>query len=505
MIDRRVRTLFGKQSRADFCTLIFAIVAIFLSLSGCHEHSNQSLSQFENAGILPAENSATSTNLVNPLMEYLPYSPAPDDLVISRQAYTDKLYGFWLGQCIANWTGLVTEMDKVGGEGPHGEFYTREDWGQPDQPNIWSETPSHLSATIDWVLEDQDGMWGADDDTDIEYIYQHLLLEHQTSVLSGEQIRAGWLKHIYSDENTPFTNNDGNKENYLWVSNQRAYDLMRLENLLPPATSDPKNNPDYDMIDAQLTTEIFGLFAPARPDVALKMAHLPIRTTAFENAQWVSGFYVVMYSLASSVDQELSIKEQILWMADSARQQLPEDSYAAKMFDFVKSRYLAGVPWEQARDEVYMRYQVEQLDGYDITSRNMECNGCFASGINFASSIVSLLYGEGDFKETVKIAVLAGWDADNPAATWGGLLGFMHGKKGIEQSFGRTFADRFNIHRTRRGFPGDGIDSIQAMSERGVFVVDRVVQEEMGGGVDLLNDQWLIPGIRPDFGQSAGF
>jgi len=44
---------------------------------------------------------------------------------ISRDSYRDQLYGFWLGQCIANWTGLVTEMYKNGGEGPHGGFYTR--------------------------------------------------------------------------------------------------------------------------------------------------------------------------------------------------------------------------------------------------------------------------------------------------------------------------------------------------------------------------------------------
>jgi hypothetical protein len=505
MIDRHVEAIFSGQTRPGSLIMSIATMVILLILSGCHEQSSQNQPKTEDPVSLPADNNAKQSSLINPLMEYLPYTPAPNDLVISRQAYVDKLYGFWLGQCIANWTGLVTEMDKIGGEGLHGEFYTREDWGQPDQPNIWSETPSDLSDTIGWVLEDEDGVWGADDDTDIEYIYQHLLLEHQTSMLSGEQIRYGWLKHIYSDENTPFTNDDGSKENYLWVSNQRAHDLMRLENLVPPATSDPDNNPDYEMIDAQLTTEIFGLFAPARPDVALKMAHLPIRTTAFENAEWVSGFYIEMYSLASSVDQNLSMKEQIMWMAETARQRLPEDSYSAKMFDFVKSRYQAGVTWEQARDEIYLRYQVEQQDGYDITSRNMECNGCFASGINFASSIVSLLYGEGNFKKTIKIAVLAGWDSDNPAATWGGLLGFMHGKAGIEQAFGRTFADRFNIHRTRGGFPGDGIDSIQAMSERGVFVIDRVVQDEMAGGVDLVNDQWWIPGASLDSGQPGGF
>ena len=484
-----------------FLRMLVPISFVFMCcvLAGCKRSSNQDQPLASKTDPVHTSESVNPMGPTNPLMEYLPYSQTTNDLVISREEYLNRLYGFWLGQCIANWTGLVTEMDKIGGEGVHGEFYTRADWGQPDEPSIWAEgKPSDLSANIDWVLEDEGGVWGADDDTDIEYMYQHLLLTNQTSILTGEQIRDGWLKHIYSDDNTPFLNNEGEKENFLWVSNQRAHDLMRIDGLLPPATSDPLNNNEYEMIDAQLTTEIFGLFAPARPDVALKMAYLPIRTTARENAAWASEFYVVMYSLASSVDKSLPMEKQIMWMADSARRYLPDDSYSAKMFDFVKSRYRAGVPWEQARDEAYQRYQVEQLDGYDITSKNLYCNGCFASGINFASSLVSLFYGEGDFKETVKIAALAGWDSDNPAATWGGLLGFMHGKDGIEQAFGRKFANRFNIHRTRGNFPNDGMDTFQAMAERGIFVIDRVVQEEMRGGVDLANKQWLIPGTGPD-------
>ncbi|MFL2554943.1 MAG: ADP-ribosylglycohydrolase family protein [Candidatus Rariloculaceae bacterium] len=487
---------------------------IALILFGCDDQSRLDESQAADPATLSTNDSA---NLVNPSMQYLSYTPAPDDVAVSRQAYLEKLHGFWLGQSIANWTGLVTEMDRIGGDGPNGgPFYTRADWGQPDQPNhrgrIGTEPgPGEIFNTIDWVLRGESQIWGADDDTDIEYIYQHLLFEHGTSMLSGEQIRDGWLTHIYSDENTPFTRN-GHPENYLWVSNQEAHDLMLEKGLIPPATSDPVNNFFYDMIDAQLTTEIFGLFAPARPDVALEMAHLPIRVTAYENAEWAAEFYVEMHSLASSVDQGLSIRDQIQWMADTARLRLPDNSYTAKMFDFVKSRYESGVPWEQARDDVYVRYQVNQLDGYDITSTKLlpdtsdlannpfyetfvRCEGCFAAGINFAASIVSLLYGEGDFQETVKIAVLAGWDSDNPAATWGGLLGFMLGKEGVERAFDQTFADRFNIHRTRGGFLNDGIDTFQAMAEKGVFIVDRVVQEEMGGGVDLVNNLWHIPNV----------
>ena len=432
--------------------------------------------------------------LQSPELDYRPYQCSSTDLIVSRADYLNKLQGFWLGQCIGNWTGLVTEMDKIGGEGIHGKFYTLADWGQPDQPALWGDgQPSDLSKTIDFVFAQPGKCLGADDDTDIEYMYQHLLWANRTSMLTGSQIRDGWLKHIYSDENTPFVDRVGQPENYLWVSNQRAHDLMRTRGLTPPATSHPASNPHFDMIDAQLTTEIFGLFAPARPDVALQMAHLPIRCTARCDAEWAAEFYVIMHSLASNVDQDLSMKDQINWLAVQARQRLPDDSYTANMYDFVKENYEAGIPWEQTRDKVHERYQVQQQAGYDITSRNLYANGGFASGINFAASIVSLLYGEGDFQETIKIAVLAGWDSDNPAATWGGLLGFMYGADRIEKTFNRKFADKFNIHRTRGNFPNEGIDTFENMAELGVMIIDRVVQEEMGGGVDLKNDRWCIP------------
>lgn len=421
---------------------------------------------------------------LNPDLSYEPYTPLGSEIVISRDLYKQKLYGFWLGECIANWTGLVTEMDKIGniGEPKTGDFYTREDWGSPDQPSIWAAgIPSDLSDNIDYVFRGEEEVWGADDDTDIEYMYQHLLLVNKTSKLTGEQIREGWLRHIMSEE-----------ENFLWVSNQQAFDLM-LQGLLPPTTSDPENNPHFDMIDAQLTTEIFGLFSPARPDIALAMAHLPIRTTAQYDAAWISEFYVIMHSLASLVDETSSMQEKIIWMADEARKHLPEDSYAAKMYDYVLKCFNTNLSWEQTRDSIYVRYQVRQEDGYEITSRKLYCNGCFAAGINYAASLVSLFYGEGNIKETIKIGALCGWDSDNPTATWGGLLGFMIGKEGVENAFGRTFSDKFNIHRTRINFPQDGIDNFDSMAEKGLYVIDRVVIEEMGGGIDPDKNLWYIP------------
>lgn len=421
---------------------------------------------------------------INPEFTYRNFTPSGKVITVSRKQYADKLYGFWLGQCIANWTGLVTEMDKIGniGEIQTGDFYTRKDWGKADQPNIWSPgKPSDLSPTIDFVFRGEQEVWGADDDTDIEYMYQHLLFTNKTSVLTPQQIREGWLKHIKAEE-----------ENYLWVSNQKAFDLM-LTGMLPPETGNALNNEHHAMIDAQLTTEIFGLFAPTRPDVALQLAHLPIRATSDESIASIPEFYVNMYALATVVDDQLTMKEKVNWMASEARKLMDDTSTPARMYDFVKSKYDAGLPWEQTRDSVYVRYQVNQLDDYTITSQNLYCNGCYAAGINYAAGLVSLFYGEGDIVETIKIGALAGWDSDNPTATWGGLLGFMLGKDGIEKAFNRTFSNQFNIHRTRQNFPNNGLDTFENMAQTGVFIIDRVVQDEMNGGVDLAGNVWLIP------------
>ena len=420
------------------------------------------------------------------LVTVLPVAQAaepPETHTLSRGAYAEKMHGFWLGQCIANWTGLVTEMDKIGDTPGHKTlpFYTREDWGQPDLPNIWSDKPSSLSPTIDFVFRNEDEVWGADDDTDIEYLYQHLLFVNRTSLLTPEQIREGWLKHIRSEE-----------ENFLWVSNERAFRLMQ-DGLLPPHTGHPDHNEEHAMIDAQLTTEIFGLLAPTRPDVALKLAHLPIRTTAHGDAAWIAEFYVTMHSLAALHDGQSSIAAHLRWSAGEARKRLPDTSPPARMYDFVLENHQAGLPWEAARDALHERYQVQHQDGYDMSGK--PGNGCFAAGINFAASLVSLFYGEGDLKETIKIGTLAGWDSDNPTATWGGLIGFILGKDGVEAAFGRMFSNRYHIHRTRQNFP-QGTDTFEEMAKRGVLVIDRVVAEQMGGRIDREANTWHIPAVQ---------
>ena len=446
-------------------------------------------SQWRGVGLLAIALLQAQSQLTDPELEYPAYMPKPTDLILSRSKYMEQLQGFWLTQCIANWTGLITEMDKI--EPP---FYTDENWDGLDERNIWGNFISTTDTIIEYYFVRNGEAWAADDDTDIEYMYQHLMDVNNVSILTPEQIRDGWLHHIYSNEDAP------NNENFLWVSNETAYYLM-LDGLLPPATSAPDNNSHYEMIDAQLTTEIFGLFAPTRPDIALRMSHMPIRTTANGNAKWAAEFYVVMYSLASYVENELSMKEKVFWLAKQARKRLPDGTPVAGMYDYIKASYDANPDkndWESTRDSVYERYQVGGGDGYVY-------NQSFDSGINFAASLISLFYGEGDLPRTIKIGSLTGWDSDNPTATWGGLLGFMLGKNNVEWAFEKDdLSETYWISRTRRNFPDrtpemDGEDTFSLMAKRGIYIIDRVVIEELDGGVDLEKDVWYIPDHGGDF------
>ena len=395
-----------------------------------------------------------------------------DDTVLS-----DRWQGFWLGQSIGNWTGLVTEMDKVGGQGRQGEFYTQQDWTGLDEPAIWSDKPSEISDIIDFILRRPGEVWGADDDTDIEYMYLWTMHRFGKAKLTPHEIQEAWLRHIYDEKKpTPFGADESGYQNYLWVSNQTAHELM-LKGVVPPQTSAPSNNPHGDMIDAQLTTEIFGLLAPGRPGVALDLAYLPVRTAGAGDAVLAAEFYIVLHALAAERPRGAVTTEDVFNMAQVARRHLPEGSTPARMFDFIRGRYDAGFSWEETRDALYVRYQIEQRDGYSVTQRGLYCNGCFASGINFAASLVSLFYGGGDLKETIKIATLCGWDSDNPAATWGGLLGFMLGRNEIERLFGESLSDNFHIHRTRKGFADDGMDTFGNMAKMAISV-SRTVNNE---------------------------
>jgi hypothetical protein len=393
----------------------------------------------------------------------------PETRQISRQDYADRLRAMWLGETIANWTGLTTEAVKQ--DAP---FYTDEDWGI-DQHISWKP-----NSVIDFVIQDP---WLADDDTDIEYVYLHLMDQYDRPLLSAEEIADGWREHI----------ND-----WIWVSNEQARSLMEA-GVVPPVTGMGSINEYYLQIDAQLTTEIFGAVAPGMPGKALRLADLPIRTTAGSYAAHAAQFHVLLYSLATQIDPIQPRRDQIIWMVEEARRYIPDTSKAADIVDFVLADYLDNPDvndWERTRDRVYERYQ-DNAGDYGFIYR-----GWTESSVNFAAGLMALLYGEGDFKRTVQIGTLSGWDSDNGTATMGGLLGLMYGYDAlVEQVPDVALSDRYNIHRTRETLPDylpddpRAEDTFTMMAARMLPLVEAAILES-GGSVD--GGTWTLPPYPDD-------
>ncbi|MBX3364953.1 MAG: ADP-ribosylglycohydrolase family protein [Phycisphaeraceae bacterium] len=385
---------------------------------------------------------------------------------IDRATYADRLEAMWLAQCIANWTGLRGE-----GQRNQPPFPTDADWGT----NLGR-------GVLEYVFQDP---WGADDDTDIEYVWLHLMHHHGTSLLTPEQISNGWIEHV---------------NRFIWVSNANARALMD-RGVVPPGTGLAAANNFWLHIDAQLTTEIFGSIAPGMPGTALLLADLPIRNTAAGHAAHASQFFVVLYALAPVIPENLSRPEQVEWLVVQARRFIPDTSKAADIIDFILADYRANPDlddWERTRDLAYERYQLH------AAANGFRYRGWTESSINLASGVLCLLYGQGDLARTIRIGTLCGWDADNPTATMGGLLGLMLGTDAVQSAFpDASLSERYWISRTRDALPDylpddlSAEDTFSLMADRTLPLIDDAVRRG-GGVVDVASDGWLVPPLPHD-------
>lgn len=386
--------------------------------------------------------------------------PGADPVTIDEAVYADRLRAMWMAECIANWTGLKTEACRQ-----QPPFLTDADWNT-----------QVCNGYLDFNT--YSNPWGADDDTDIEYVYLHALVNASrpggvvATTLTPVEIRDAWTTHI---------------NRMIWVSNARARALMD-RGMLPPATSLAPANRDRLMIDAQLTTEFFGALAPGAPAKALDMADLPIATTASGHAAHAAQFYTALYALAPLAPADLNGRERILWLVERARTAIPDASKAADVVDVCLADYLANPDandWERTRDLVAQRYQVNP------GANGFVYRAWYESSVNLAGGVIALLYGECDLSRTIQIGALSGWDSDNGTATMGGLVGLLIGTDAVRAEFpGRTIADTYWITRTRDNLPdyvadsGNVEDTFTLMAQRMLPIVRRSIVEG-GGVVDL--------------------
>ena len=293
--------------------------------------------------------------------------PAPPAVrTLSAAAYFDKVYGAWKATLIANHSGLDLQGRYLEEPGPPGSFAL--------------------------LLLDQ---WSTDDDTHIEWVDLHILETHGLDP-SAEQIRDEWVDHLNHD---------------IWVSTRRARDLMD-EGLVPPDTGSADNNPEGTWsIGAQFQTELFGMLTPGMPDIAAAYAERFARITSSGPAVGASVFYATLYSQAFFENDVRKLVIDALQRVETGATVLPGETSIVE--NVLRWHWESPQDWRATRQKIRDTYDTDPM--------------WWAARVNFAVTIMALLYGDGDLLKTVEIAALAGWDADNNMATAAGLLGLVHG------------------------------------------------------------------------------
>jgi hypothetical protein len=123
--------------------------------------------------------------------------------------------------------------------------------------------------------------------------------------------------------------------------------------------------------------------------------------------------------------------------------------------------------WRATRRLIKEKYAL--YGGQDMRDRN-------GVKLNGSSTVAALLYGRGDFVETVRAAFNFGWDADNNAATSGCIVGVIKGWKWMRAQ-GWDIKDLFR-NTSRDEMPMD--ETITRFGDRLIAIAEQNIRDHGG-------------------------
>lgn len=313
---------------------------------------------------------------------------------IPSEIIEDKIRGGFLGQIVGDLNGLKHEMKYIQEPG-----------------NVQEYTPAL-----------PDGGW-TDDDTDIEWPY---ILEIQKAgklELPYPLITEVWKKHI---------------NRRIWCSHLYLRQLLDL-GIDPPVTGRLEINPWADFnLSGQFVSESWGLISPGMPQTAARIGihytHVGVDGEPIQSTQMMDAMISAAF-LTSDMDRIL----------DAGAAALDPRSVMHEIMSDVRRWHRENpAEWRATRRLTKDKYC--KFGGEDMRDRN----GVWLNG---ASTIAALLYGGGDWVQTVRAAFNFGWDADNNAAASGTIAGVIKGNKWLQTQHW-NIEDRYR-NTSRDNVPGD--------------------------------------------------
>ena len=307
--------------------------------------------------------------------------------------YEQRIYAGWLGKCIGVRLGAPLE-----------------NW-------TYEEIRANLGQVEGYLPLPEGTIFKPDDDTALPMILIRALEEYGPEV-TAQQMGRTWLNYLGDQRGTLWWGGYG-------VSTEHTAYLNLAQGIdAPRSGSMALNGPVLaEQIGGQIFSDIWGLVAPNDPQRAAHYATLASSVSHDGNGIYGGRYIAALVSLAFAESDPRTLVKAGLDV-------IPADSEYARVVRAVLD-FHAQQPgdWHAAYRHIYDNF------GYD------RYPGVVHIIPNAAIVVMALLYGDGDFSRSIRIATMAGWDTDCNVGNVGAIMGVAVGLDGIDPGWREPMND----------------------------------------------------------------
>jgi ADP-ribosylglycohydrolase len=353
-----------------------------------------------------------------------PVGPRRVQVDLDDDELYDRLYGAWLGRCAGCLLGKPTEgwsSDRMWGYLRDLDRYPLDDYFERDVDEAVRER---------YDLDERNGF--VDDvehmvrDDDIDYTVMGLdIVKEHGLAFDSDDVAMYWLNTIpgcmtYTAERVAYRN---------------------FLNLVSPPESARVRNPYREGIGAQIRADFYGYVSLGDPEQAAALAWRDARISHVKNGVYGSMWVAAMLAAAPAAEDP---REVIV----TGLSEVPAESRLADAVGDVIEWYESGVGYDEAVSCIHDRWD-EDIDRiYD-----------WLHTISNAQVVtVGLLYGEGDYEQSITRAVQACFDTDCNGATVGSVVGMMLGAEALPEKWVGPLDDR--VETSLSGYPLERISDL---------------------------------------------
>ncbi len=286
--------------------------------------------------------------------------------------------------------------------------------GRPFEGWTYDRIQEQLGDITDYVHERRNvPLIVTDDDISGTFTFLRALADHGYSKdISAKQIGDSWLNYLIEERTILWWGGIGNSTEHT------AYLRLKHGISAPESGSAALNGKVVsEQIGAQIFIDGWAMVAPGDPDLAVKLAREAASVS--HDGEAVNGALVL-----AAMEALAFVEADTNKLLDQALTYIPGNAVITQLIDDVRNWHAKESDWRTTREWLEEKY------GYHIYGGN--CHMVPNHGL----IVHSLLHGNDDFSETMKIINTCGWDTDCNSGNVGCLMGIKNGIAGIDASVG---------------------------------------------------------------------